>query len=113
MVVDSTDFKVHKLLNETEMAVSGPRSSNQLDKLQGLLKDKPKKRAMVVGGVNFNDIPALDVVKTSYDSAEANSKAFTAASTLPEYRIADDRFHIPVHHYDRARIQKLNGSDFE
>ncbi len=114
--MDNTDFKVHKLLTETEMKIAGPKSSNQLDKLQGLLKDKPKKKAMVVNGVNFNEIPALDAVKTRYESDEEKfvaAKGFTAASTLPEYRITHGRFNIPVHYYEHARIQKLNGSEFE
>ena len=53
LVVENTDIKVHKLLASTENKIAGFNSSNQIDKLQGLLKDEPKKKGLLTGG-NLN-----------------------------------------------------------
>ena len=42
---------MHKLLGATENQISGPNSTNQLDKLKDLLKDEPKKKGLLTGGI--------------------------------------------------------------
>lgn len=42
---------MHKLLASTENKTAGFDSSNQIDKLQGLLKDEPKKKGLLTGGI--------------------------------------------------------------
>jgi len=45
--------KTHKISAATESKESGFASSNQLDKLKGLLKDEPKKLGLLAGGIFF------------------------------------------------------------
>ena len=113
LVVDNVDVKVHKLLSETENRLAGGKSSNQLDKLKGLLKDKPTKKGLLAGGVDFNAIPALDVMKMPYEDVLRASKGFTALSAESGFRITDSKNAIPVHFYNRAKLKQLNGKDFE
>ncbi len=114
-MVENTDVKVHKLLGATESKISGLNSSNQLDKLKGLLKDDPKKKGLLTGGVTFSNIPALSVLKPKYEVQESltnSSKGFIAGDSMTS-RITDDANKIPVFNYERTKYEKLNGSDFK
>ena len=116
LVVDHTEVKVHKLSASTELKIAGFSSSNQLDKLQGLLKDEPKKKSLLIGGVNFNKIPALSVIKSKYEEQENLLPGFHKgfkAGDLPHSRITDDGNKIPIHNYQRSKFEKLKGHDFE
>lgn len=97
------------------MKSAGFKSSNQLDRLHGLLKDRPTKKTLNYKGVNFNEIPALSVIKAEYEDEQTrflNSKGFKAGSDV-SMRITDDRNKIPVHYYDSMRFEKLKGHDFK
>ena len=59
MIVDNLTPKVHKLSASTELKESGFSSSNQLDKLKGLLKDEPKKKGLLAGGYYFYSSKAI------------------------------------------------------
>lgn len=52
----------------TELIEKGAQSSNQVDKIDGLLKDKPKKFSLKKQGMRLQPIPALSVV--SYPNIE-------------------------------------------
>lgn len=115
VIVDCPEIKVHKLSGATEMKISGAKSSNQIDKLTGLLKSEPKKRTLLYRGVNFNDVPALSVIKTEYNDENTkflNSKGFIAGNN-ETFRITDDKNKIPVHFYDHSKFINLKGKDFE
>ena len=62
IVVDDTVQRSHRCLAETELKTHGPKSSNQLAKLEGLLKDEPKKYSLRERGLVLEKIPALSVV---------------------------------------------------
>ena len=115
VIVDNPAMKFYKISASTENKIDGPGSSNQLDRLQGMLKSEPSKKSLLVGGVNFNKIPALSVLKTSYDDQEnlcAPCKGFVAGNSM-QMRITDDGNKIPVFDYQRSKYERLKGSDFE
>jgi hypothetical protein len=115
--VDSVETKTHKILAATELKEAGFSSSNQLDKLKGLLKDEPRKLGLLTGGRNFDNIPALSVIKNDYEEEmnrfNNNGKGFIAGSApAKSSRITDDKNRIPVQYYNRVHFEKINGSDF-
>jgi len=115
LIVENTAMKFYKMSASTENKIDGPGSSTQLDKLQGVLKSEPVKKSLLVGGVNFNKIPALSVLKTSYDDQEnfcALSKGFVAGNSM-QMRITDDTNKIPVFDYQHAKFERIKGNDFE
>lgn len=61
LVVDDTDMHFHRLTSGTELLDKGFYSSNQLDRLKGLLKDEAQTLALQQA--NFQEIPALGVVQ--------------------------------------------------
>ncbi|XP_033647231.1 uncharacterized protein LOC117306814 [Asterias rubens] len=60
IVTDDTQMKFHRCATDTELYYRGPKSSSQVARLKGLLKDEPKKLSLRQAGMN--DIPALAVV---------------------------------------------------
>ncbi|CAF0826449.1 unnamed protein product [Brachionus calyciflorus] len=115
VIVDNTEVNIFKLSGATEMKISGAKSSNQIDKLTGLLKSEPKKKGLLFRGVNFNNIPALSVIKTEYEDENTkfvNSKGFISGDDK-NLRITDDRNKIPVHYYNHSKFSNLNGKDFD
>ena len=81
-----------------------------------MLKDEPKKKSLFIGGVNFNKIPALSVIKSKYEEQENLLPGFHKgfkAGDLPYSRITDDGNKIPIHNYQRSKFEKLKGHDFE
>lgn len=62
IVVDDTIFRTHRCLKETELRDRGIKASNQLAKLEGLLKNHPKKFSLSRAGLTLEEIPPLAVV---------------------------------------------------
>lgn len=62
IVVDDTVFHTHRCLKETELRDRGIKASNQLAKLEGLLKNHPKKFSLSRAGLTLEEIPPLAVV---------------------------------------------------
>lgn len=62
IVVDDTLFHTHRCLPETELRDKGPKASNQLAKLEGLIKNPPKKISLSRAGLTLKEIPPLGVV---------------------------------------------------
>ena len=46
IVVDDIRTNFHRCATDTEMTIKGPRSSNQIDRLRGMLKDSPNKYSL-------------------------------------------------------------------
>lgn len=108
-------MKFHKISAATENKIDGAGAQNQIDKLRGALKSEPIKKSLLVGGVNFNNIPALSVIKTSYDDQENffhPSKGFIAGDSM-RLRITDDSNKIPVINYNHAKFERIKGRDFD
>ena len=62
IVVDDRIFRTHRCLPETELRDRGAKASNQLAKLEGLLKNHPKKFSLSKEGLTVEEIPPLAVV---------------------------------------------------
>lgn len=62
IVVDDTIFRTHRCLTETELRDRGTKASNQFAKLEGLLKNHPKKFSLSGEGLTLEEIPPLAVV---------------------------------------------------
>nr|XP_006825114.1 PREDICTED: uncharacterized protein LOC102807383 [Saccoglossus kowalevskii] len=126
IIVDDTNVHFHRCATDTEQTYRGPKSSNQLDKLQGLLKDEPKKIGLKKSPV-LHDIPALSVVLNPSVDTKARHGELpvidhdncvnqshhgynpgpyqTLSWTLPHNR-------IPIRDMQHAKFEALKGHDF-
>jgi hypothetical protein len=98
VIVSNPEIKIHKISASTEMRDNGFKSSNQLDRLKGLLKDEPQKKSYLVGGITFNKIPALSVVKSNYNTEKANisiSNSYKAGNYI-EAKLTSEKNQIPI-----------------
>ena len=62
VVVNDTRTYFHRCAPDTEQTMKGPKASNQLARLQGLLKDQPLKHSLRKPNLALKDIPPLNVV---------------------------------------------------
>ncbi|XP_048243138.1 uncharacterized protein LOC124146111 isoform X2 [Haliotis rufescens] len=128
IVVDDIRHYAHRCLPETEMKGLGFYSSNQVDRLRGLLKDSPAKFTLRRPGLALNEIPPLSVVLNPSVDTDAR------AAGLPIYpavrgegmestrgfkpgpfegrRWQLEKNKIPVFDYEHQRIARLKGQDF-
>ncbi len=102
-----------RLSGATETKISGSKSSNQLDKLKGILKSEPKMKILLANGVDFNNIPALSVNNGKFDEKILKKSLSFRAGDSMDIRITDARNMVPIHNYERAKFEKLKGHDFE
>jgi len=112
--------RVHRVAVETELTERGPLSSNQLDKLQGILKGAPCRYLLCRYPANT---PALSVVH--YPNLESNCAAGTSDTVLDEYYkgyspgpktcrgLGVKGNHIPVADYERRKFACQRGQDFK
>jgi hypothetical protein len=105
------EAKTHRVLAQTELTETGFKSSNQVDKLKGLLKDEPKKSILVYKGVNFNQIPALSVTNEKFELTEPHSKGYTSGGIVG-LRLTDDRNRIPIKDLESEKFSEKRGQDF-
>ncbi|XP_071128270.1 uncharacterized protein [Mytilus edulis] len=115
----------HRCLPETEMNEKG---QNQIDKLKGLLKEKPEKLSLKRPGFSLRDIPPLNVVlNPSVDSlsrlegkpllpavpGEGNekNKGFNPGP-FEENSWVMEKNKIPVPDYEHQRFRFKKGQDF-
>jgi hypothetical protein len=113
LVVENPNINTFRLSGATEMKISGSKSSNQLDKLKGVLKSEPKKKILLANGVNFNKIPALSVNLGKYDDRNVKKSLSFRAGDSFDMRITDARNMVPIHNYERSKFVKLKGHDFK
>lgn len=115
LIVESPRVKVHRVSTQTEQKSFGFNSSNQLDRLKDGLKSEPRKKGLLTGGVTFNNIPALSVIRGDYSETERSHndhKGYTPGETMGR-RITDFGNVVPVHNYEHKKYDRLKGKDFE
>ena len=133
MVVDSPHFHVHRCATQTELINHGPKSSNQLSRLKGLLKDEPHRYALRNPGLAMQTTPALSVVlNPSVDTAahvgggmraylhtartlqqeEARPRGFIPGP-YTQHSWMLERNRIPVHDYQHDKFREKKGQDFK
>lgn len=83
-LVSGTRKEFHRVLPSTELLEKGPEASCQLERLKGLLKDKPRKLSYTY--YPSNQIPALGVVNYPELDSEFNDSKESSYSTYnPQY----------------------------
>ncbi|XP_073448494.1 uncharacterized protein CFAP92 [Aquarana catesbeiana] len=102
-------MKFYRCLPQTELTSQGPQASNQIAKLQGLLKDKEAKVALRKPGLALKPIPALAVMP---NSEEHISRGFIPGE-LKDHSLKWRDNIIPRHHMEHETLQQLRGKDFD
>ncbi|XP_063952895.1 uncharacterized protein LOC129255695 [Lytechinus pictus] len=126
--VYDTRMHFHRVAPDTELMAAGFKSSNQIDRLRGLLKDDAEKLSLVQE--NFQDMPALSVVMNpSVDTAareaglpipEVNSDRASMLGERPNFMpgayphasLALSSNRIPIRDMEHAKFEELKGYDF-
>ncbi|XP_074646485.1 uncharacterized protein LOC141902581 [Tubulanus polymorphus] len=127
IIVDSMGTKSHRCLPATELTHKGFKSSNQLDRLQGLLKNEPQKVALRRPGMRLREVPPLSVVSNpSVDTASRNlglrlppafnaniekTKGF-APGPFAHKSWVNESNKIPIRYYDHSKYAASKGHDF-
>ncbi|XP_013407741.1 uncharacterized protein LOC106171815 [Lingula anatina] len=128
IVIDDPRFYLHRCNTVTEQKDAGPKSNNQIAKLQGLLKDEPKKFSLRKDPMRLHDVPPLNVVlNPSVDTAkrEAGLPIVPAVDGEFEERVNGfmpgpyeehswllERNKIPVRDYEHHKFNLRKGGDF-
>ena len=127
--MDDTEHHVHRILPETEMKKQGFYSSNQIDRLKGLLKDEPAKYTLCRPGLLLKNIPPLSVVTNPKVDTDTRAEGrlilpavkgedvektkgfkpgpYEMRSWLMEYN------KVPAVDYEHDKLSKLKGEDFK
>ena len=127
IVVDDIVFRTHRCLPETELRDKGARASNQLAKLEGLIKDQPKKFSLSRAGLTLEEIPSLGVVanpnvdtparKTgklvpiAREHAEEGSRGFYPGPFEDEGWLLEKN-KVPIADQEHGKFRSLKGHDF-
>ena len=127
IVVDDTIFRTHRCLPETELKDRDAKASNQLAKLEGLLKNYPQKFSLSREGLTLAEIPPLAVVvNPSVDTpARKTGKLVPITTDLKEERNWGfypgpfenegwlmEKNKIPIPDQEHERFKTLKGHDF-
>ncbi|XP_056000936.1 uncharacterized protein LOC130048351 isoform X2 [Ostrea edulis] len=128
VVVEDTRQYIHRCLKETEVNERGRKAQNQIDKMQGLLKDKPVKFSLRKRGLTLKDVPPLNVVgNPSVDTAarEAGFPTIPAVENdgvekingfkpgpYDDYSWNMEKNKIPVYDYQHKQFRDSKGADF-
>lgn len=72
LVVDDPQLKTHRCLAGTELTSNSLKASNQLARLEDILKGSPRKHALSAPGLLLDPIPALSVV--SYPNVDTHKR---------------------------------------
>ncbi|ESO89848.1 hypothetical protein LOTGIDRAFT_124357 [Lottia gigantea] len=129
IVVSEINPRFHRCLPETEMTEAGFKSSNQLDRLQGLLKDTPDKYSLSKPGLMIKPTPPLNVVLNPLVDSQARLEGKVMEPACPnehtdynqgfvsgpfEHRSFKlDRNVIPAFNYNHMKYNRTKGSDFK
>ncbi|XP_070557636.1 uncharacterized protein [Ptychodera flava] len=126
IMVDNIHMKYHRCAPDTEQTYRGPMASNQLDKLQGLLKDEPKKISLR-RGPELHEIPPLSVVLNPSVDTKARLNGVPPIQMDDESREKHHGFNpgpydslswglpqnrIPIRDMEHAKFAALKGHDF-
>nr|XP_022302036.1 uncharacterized protein LOC111110021 isoform X1 [Crassostrea virginica]XP_022302037.1 uncharacterized protein LOC111110021 isoform X1 [Crassostrea virginica]XP_022302039.1 uncharacterized protein LOC111110021 isoform X1 [Crassostrea virginica] len=128
VVVEDTRQYYHRCLKETELNERGRKGQNQVDKMKGLLKDKPVKFSLRKKGLGLKEVPPLNVVlNPSVDTAarEAGLPTIPAVENEGQEKTNGfkpgpyedhswnlERNKIPVYDYQHKQFKESKGADF-
>ncbi|XP_064422507.1 uncharacterized protein CFAP92 [Latimeria chalumnae] len=113
-------MNVHRRATKTELCTEGSKASNQLDKLQGLLKDAPVKYSLKKPGLVLQSIPALSVMQQSvaeYSSGKVQDKKEVTQAFCPglydQHSLKWDKNVIPRYNMKHKMFEELKGANFK
>lgn len=118
-----------RCLTETELRTQGRTASNQVARLQGLLKDNPSKLALRRPGMYLQNIPPLNVVlNPSVDTdsrlagitprpavetdGDERNKGFKPGPFLERSWVLEKN-KIPAIDYEHDKFDRFKGHDFK
>ncbi|RXM93494.1 hypothetical protein EOD39_19014 [Acipenser ruthenus] len=96
---------------ESELHTNGAK----LDRLQGLLKDKPRKHSLRNPGMVLKPIPALSVIQRPYGSESAGPVEPTLGFTPglhDQHSLNWEANIVPRYNMEHKKFQRLKGADF-
>ncbi|XP_069500062.1 uncharacterized protein CFAP92 isoform X2 [Ambystoma mexicanum] len=105
---EDTKMKIYRCSIEAELATKGLRASDQLNRLTGILKDKPEKLSLRLPYMMLKPITALSVMQ---DPEQSASSGFTPGSQ-PNHSLKWKANVIPVRDMEHTRFKQLKGEDF-
>ncbi|XP_052781235.1 uncharacterized protein LOC128217855 isoform X2 [Mya arenaria] len=128
VIVEDTRQYFHRCLTETELSAQGRKASNQLSRLQGLLKDHPQKLSLRRPGMHLRNIPPLNVVlNPSVDTdvratgvvpepavegeGEERNSGFKPGP-FPDSSWVVEHNKIPAVDYEHDKFDRIKGRDF-
>ncbi|XP_068763493.1 uncharacterized protein CFAP92 isoform X2 [Struthio camelus] len=117
---DDTKLKVHRCSTAAELRARGPRAAFQLQKLQGLLKDKPLKFSLRKPGLILKPMPALSVLDSqpcdNSSDVLGKRKSITCGfvpGASDQHSLKWNKNIIPCHNREHEKFEKLKGADFK
>lgn len=126
LVVDDVRQHFHRCAIDTELQDSGLRSSNQIARLRGLLKDCPEKHSLKHPPMVLYEIPSLGVVNYPSVDVACQKEGQTIPSVCPgedlkcfkpgsytALRLSNPCNSIPVADYDHKYFEEKKGKDFK
>ncbi|KAM3914824.1 uncharacterized protein CFAP92 [Leptodactylus fuscus] len=105
-------MRFHRCLPQTELTAQGAHASNQLSRLEGLLKDKETKLSLRKAGVK--SIPALAIIpkcESDGNKIGINAKGFIPGE-LKDHSLKWTDNVIPCRDMNHETFRKLRGKDF-
>merc|ERR1712048_45012 len=128
LVVDDSRLRTHRCHVTTELTPEGLKSSNQLARLEDILKGTPRKHALSAPGLLLDPIPRLSVVSyPNVDTHKRETGQLTAEFTdykllernsgyqpgpLPERSWSLEKNKIPLSPYKREQFGNMHPHDF-
>lgn len=103
-------FKTHRLSSQTENKMEGPHSSNQLEKLKGLLKDGPNRQWMK--GSLMPNVPPLSVIGGEGEIREEEGKCGFHPGPLDGHSWCVETNKIPIMARQSDKFAEKHGKEF-
>ena len=129
VIVNDTSMKFHRCAPVTENKYHGFKSSNQLDRLKGILKDHPLKLSLRTQSMTLAEIPSLNVVLNPSVDTPARAAGLSVLPALENEGSENiqgfvpgphegqswllEQNKIPVQDYHHERFRKIKGHDFK
>ncbi|KAK6480749.1 hypothetical protein HHUSO_G18530 [Huso huso] len=110
-VITEDSMKFYRRSTESELHTNGAK----LDRLQGLLKDKPRKHSLRNPGMVLKPIPALSVIQRPYGSESAGPVEPTLGFTPglhDQHSLNWEANIVPRYNMEHKKFQRLKGADF-
>ncbi|MGH0168291.1 UNVERIFIED_CONTAM: hypothetical protein FKN15_054709 [Acipenser sinensis] len=110
-VITEDSMKFYRRSTESELHTNGAK----LDRLQGLLKDKPRKHSLRNPGMVLKPIPALSVIQHPYGSESAGPVEPTFGFTPglhDKHSLNWEANIVPRYNMEHKKFHRLKGADF-